>query len=165
MSTVGHYPTAVSDAQWDVLQLLLPPRTWRPGGAGRKPLARRRVITGIFSVNTTGCQWRLRPTDSGHGQTIDGYFRRWRREGNWARVMETRPPWERRSQGRLPAPSAGWADSPRSKAATPGPDIGVDGHKQGKGRQRPMRVDPRGLLVAGVVPAANTDDRPGWVAL
>jgi transposase len=24
MSTVGHYPTDVSDAQWEVLQLLLP---------------------------------------------------------------------------------------------------------------------------------------------
>ena len=58
MSTEGHYPTDVSDAQWEALQLLLPPSKWRPGGPGRKPIALRSVINGIFYVNKTGCQWR-----------------------------------------------------------------------------------------------------------
>jgi len=53
MSTVGHYPTDVHDAQWEVLQLVLPPPTWRPGGPGRKPLDRRRVINGIFYVKAS----------------------------------------------------------------------------------------------------------------
>ena len=44
MSTACHYPTDVSDAQWEVLQLVLPPPKWRPGGPGRKPMDRRRVI-------------------------------------------------------------------------------------------------------------------------
>src|SRR5215471_3502186 len=31
MSPAGHYPTDVSEAQWEALQLLLPPPKWRPG--------------------------------------------------------------------------------------------------------------------------------------
>ena len=69
MSTVGHYPTDVNDAQWEVLQLVLPSPKWRPGGPGRKPIDLRRVINGIFYVNKTGCQWRMMPTDIGNGHT------------------------------------------------------------------------------------------------
>ena len=54
MSTACHYPTDVSDAQWEVLQLLLPKPKWHPGGPGRKPMDLRRVINGIFYVNKTG---------------------------------------------------------------------------------------------------------------
>ena len=46
MSTECHDPTDVSDAQWAVLQLLLPKPKWRPGGPGRKPVELRRVING-----------------------------------------------------------------------------------------------------------------------
>jgi hypothetical protein len=47
-STVGHYPTDVSDAQWEGLQLLLPKPKQRPSRPRRKPLDLRRVINGIF---------------------------------------------------------------------------------------------------------------------
>jgi transposase len=40
MSTARHYPTDMSDAQWEVLQLVLPPPTWRLSGLGRKPMNR-----------------------------------------------------------------------------------------------------------------------------
>ena len=165
MSTACHYPTDVSDAQWEVLQLVLPPPKWRPGGPGRKPLDLRRVINGIFYVNKTGCQWRMMPQDLGNGHTIYGYFRRWRREGVWACVMDTLRQWERQSQGRLPEPSACCADSQSIKTATQGEDVGFDGHKKIKGRQRHILIDTLGLIVAVVVTAANTDDRLGLVAL
>jgi putative transposase len=165
MSTEGHYPTDVSDAQWEVLQLVLPPPKWRPGGPGRKPMALRRVINGIFYVNTTGCQWRMLPTNLGNAHPIYGYFRRWRREGVWGRVMDTLRQWERQSQGRLPEPSACCADSQSIKTATQGEDVGFDGHKKIKGRKRHILIDTLGLIVAVVVTAANTDDRQGLVAL
>lgn len=50
MSTACHYPTDVSEAPWEVLQLILPPPKWRPGGPGRKPMDLRRVINGIFYI-------------------------------------------------------------------------------------------------------------------
>jgi transposase len=39
-----HYPTKVTDAQWDVLHSLLPQRAWRLGGRGRPPLCDMRCI-------------------------------------------------------------------------------------------------------------------------
>jgi transposase len=51
MSTACHYPTEISDEQWDILQLLLPKPKWRPGGPGRKPLDLRRVLM-AFSTST-----------------------------------------------------------------------------------------------------------------
>jgi transposase len=70
MSTAGHDPTDGSDAPWEALQLLLLPPKWRPGPPGRQPRDLRHVIHGMFSVNKTGCQGRMMPTDIGHGQTI-----------------------------------------------------------------------------------------------
>src|SRR5262245_28764560 len=165
MSTVGHYPTDVNDAQWEVLQLVLPLPKWRPGGPGRQPMDLRRVINGIFYVNKTGCQWRMMPTDIGNAHTIYGYFRRWRLTGGWERVMDTLRQWERQSQGRLHEPSACCADSQSIKTATQGEDVGFDGHKKIKGRKRHILVDTLGLIVAVVVTAAHMDDRLGLVTL
>jgi putative transposase len=163
MSTQCAYPTDVSDAPWEVLQRLLPTPKWRPGGPGRKPLALRHVINGIFYVNKTGCQWRMMPTNFGNAHTIYGYCRRWRQAGVWGRVMDTLRRWERQRQGRLPDPSACCADSQSIKTATQDAEVGFDGHKKIKGRTRHILVDILGLIV--VVTAANTDDRHGLVAL
>src|SRR5205823_2330376 len=98
-------------------------------------------------------RWRMIPTHIGNAHTIYGSFRRWRREGGWARVMDTLRQWERQSQGRLPAPSACCAGSQSIKTATQGTDVGFDGNKQIKGRKRQLLVDTLGLIVAVVVTA------------
>jgi putative transposase len=165
MSTACHYPTDVSDAQWEVLQLVLPQPTWRPGGPGRKPTDLRRAINGIFYITKTGCQWRMLPTEFGPWETVYGYFRRWRRAGVWAQVMDTLRQWARQSHGRLPEPSACCADSQSLKTATQHEEVGFDGNKKIKGRKRHLLVDTLGPLVAGVVTAANADDRDGLVTL
>jgi len=125
----------------------------------------RRVLDGVFYVNKTGCQGRMMPTNIGNAHTIYGYFRRWRREGGWARVMETLRQWERQSQGRLPEPSACCADSQSIKTATQHEDVGFDGNKKIKGRRRHIMIETLGLIVAVVVTAAHTDDRLGLVLL
>ena len=96
---------------------------------------------------------------------IYGSFKRWRRGGVWARLMETLRQWERRCVGRLPEPSAGSGDWQSIKTATQHEDIGFDGNKKSKGRKRPLLVDPLGLIIAGVVTDAGTDDRLGLVEL
>jgi putative transposase len=96
MSTGDDYPTDVTEEQGALLQPMLPARTWRPGGPGRPPCDVRRMLNGIMYLNKTGCQGRLVPKEFGHWSTIYGYFKRWRRDGVWARVMETLRQWERR---------------------------------------------------------------------
>jgi putative transposase len=107
----------------------------------------------------------MMPKDLGNGHTISGYFRRWRREGVWTRVMATLRQWERQSQGRLPEPSASCADSQSSKTAPQAAEVGFDGNKKIKGRQRHILVDPLGRIVPVVVTAATLDDRPGLMTL
>jgi putative transposase len=165
MSADYRYPTDLTNEQWEMLQSMLPERTWRPGGPGRPPCDRRRIVNGILYVNKTGCQWRLVPKEFGHWNTIYGYFKRWRRDGVWARVMETLRQWERRCLGRKPEPSAGSIDSQSIKTATHNEDIGFDGNKKIKGRKRHILVDTLGLIIAVVVTDAGTDDRLGLVEL
>jgi putative transposase len=165
MSADYRYPTDLTDEPWELLQSVLPERTWRPGGPGRPPCDVRRIVNGILYVNQTGCQWRLVPKACGHWHTIYGYCKRWRRDGVWARVMETLRQWERRGLGRKPEPSAGSIDSQSIKTATQNEDIGFDGHKKIKGRKRHIVVDTLGLIMAVVVTDAGTDDRLGLVEL
>jgi transposase len=123
----------------------------------------RRLVNGLLYVNQTGGQWRLVPKEFGHGHTIYGDCKRWRRDGVWARVMETRRQWARRGLGRKPEPSAGRMDSQRIKTATQTEDIGCDGHKKINGRKRHILVDTLGVIMAVVVTDAGTDDRLGLV--
>jgi transposase len=83
-------PSDVTDEPWEVLPAVLPERTWGPGGPGRPPWDVRRRGNGIRDVNTTGGHWRLGPQAWGHWHTSEGDGTRWRRDGVWARVRETR---------------------------------------------------------------------------
>lgn len=74
----------LTDAQWAVLSPLLP----RPSRVGRPPKRdRRRLIDGIRWRVRAGTPWRDVPTCYGPWQTVYGLFRRWQRDGTWARVL------------------------------------------------------------------------------
>jgi putative transposase len=129
MSACCQYETDLTDEQWEVLSLLLPAQQWHPGGPGRPPCDRRRVLNGILYVNKTGCQWRMLPKDFGPWKTVYGYFRRWRRAGVWQWVMTDLRQVERRCHGRLAEPSAGAIDSQSVKTATQSQEVGSIGIK------------------------------------
>jgi putative transposase len=161
MSTTPYYPTDWTEAQWTLLQRVLPPRKWRAGGPGRPPCDLRGVRNGLWYLGKTGCQWRMLPREFGKWNTVYSYFKRWRQDGVWAQGMAALRQLERRRQGRQADPSAGSVDSPSSKTATQATQGGFAGGNQVKGRKRQVLVDPLGLLIAVVVTAANTEDRVG----
>lgn len=165
MSTTRYYPTDLTEGQWQLLLALLPARKWHPGGPGRPPYDVRRVINGILYLLKSGCQWRMLPREFGKWTTIYGYFKRWRHDGVWAKVMEALRHLERRRVGRQPEPSAGSVDSQSIKTATQRSEVGFDGGKKIKGRKRHLLVDTLGLIIAVVVTAAHMDDRLGLVTL
>ena len=71
MSAAPHYPTDLSDEQWDLRQAILPPRAWHPGGRGRPPkVDMRQILNGILYLNKTSCQRRMMPKKSWPSDTI-----------------------------------------------------------------------------------------------
>lgn len=74
----------LSDAQWAVLEPLLP-KGKKPG---RPPKwSKRQLINGIRWRVRAGCPWRDVPACYGPWQTVYGLFRRWQRDGTWARIL------------------------------------------------------------------------------
>jgi len=74
----------LSDAQWAVLEPLLP-RGIKPG---RPPKwTRRQLIDGIRWRTRAGAPWRDVPERYGPWQTVYGLFRRWQRTGTWAQIL------------------------------------------------------------------------------
>ena len=161
MSTYSQYPTDLTDAQWQLIQPLLPLRKWRPGGPGRPPCDVRTMINGILYVTKTGCQWKMLPPTFGRWKTVYGYFNRWSKNKTWASIMDSLREQERTRQGRKPQPSAGCVDSQSVKTATQGKVKGYDGGKRVNGRKRHLLVDTLGLILGVCVTAANTGDREG----
>ena len=165
MSRPEEYPTNLTDGQWHLLQPLLPPRKWRPGGPGRPPCDRRRVINGILYVTKTGGPWDRLPPSFGCWKTVYGYFNTWRREGVWQALMDRLTRQERQRQGRQPTPSAGCVDAQSIKTATHGETKGYDAGKKGNGRKRHLLVDTLGLIIGVLVTAADGGDRAGLMDL
>ena len=165
MGTKESYLTDLTDAQWALLQPLLPKPKKQPNGPGRQPADLRAVINGILYVNRSGCQWRLVPKCFGHWNTVYSYFNRWSKQGVWAELSEVLRRQERRRQGRAPEPSGGCVDSQSVKTVSYGDSRGYDGGKQVKGRKRHILVDTLGLLMVVVVTAANVGDREGLMGL
>lgn len=155
------YPTDLTEAQWQLLQPLLPRPKKQPGGPGRPPVDRRRVVNAILYVNKTGCQWRMLPKAYGHWNTVYHYFSAWSRAEVWARVLARLHGQERTRQGRAVQPSAGCVDSQSVKMAAQAGSKGYDGGKGVNGRKRHLLVDTLGLILAVVVTAANVADARG----
>jgi len=73
----------VSDALWEKLKALIPPRiNTHPRGGGRKPRSDREVMDGIFFVLRTGCQWKaLDETNICSGSVAHARFQKWVQAG------------------------------------------------------------------------------------
>jgi len=67
------YPSDLTDAEWGLLQPLLP----GPARRGRpRSVDLRAVVDGIRYVLRTGCQWRALPRDLPRWPTVYAYLRR-----------------------------------------------------------------------------------------
>ena len=74
----------LTDEQWAWLEPLLPVGV-KPG---RPPVwSKRQLIDGIRWRTRVGAPWRDVPGCYGAWQTVYGLFRRWQRDGTWARML------------------------------------------------------------------------------
>lgn len=76
---------ALTDEQWGLVQPLLPKRT---ATTGRPPSDPRLMLDGIFWILSTGAGWRDLPERFGPWQTVYDHFRKWRKAGVFAAVVE-----------------------------------------------------------------------------
>lgn len=74
----------LTDAHWAVLEPLLPV-PWRSGRPSK--WTKRQLIDGIRWRVRTGAPWRDVPECYGSWQAVYGLFRRWQRNGCWARIL------------------------------------------------------------------------------
>jgi transposase len=75
----------LTDAQWAILQPLLPHRN----RTGRPRADDRRTLDAILYVLRTGCAWRDLPEKYGDDSTAHRRLQRWQQEGVWQRIHRT----------------------------------------------------------------------------
>jgi transposase len=163
MERVRRYPSDLTDAQWEIVEVMLPGQKWM-GRPEKHP--RRAVVDAILYVVRTGCPWRYLPADFPPWQTVYGHFKRWNKRGVTERILSELREQVRLAHDRQAEPTAGIIDSQSVKAAdtVPAGSRGYDANKKINGRKRFIVTDTLGLLVAVWVLAACWQDRDGGKA-
>ncbi|WP_425824855.1 IS5 family transposase [Streptomyces fractus] len=156
------YPSDMTDAEWAVIESLLPtPACQLPGGGRPEKHPRRNVVDAIRYVNDNGCKWRSVPADFKiPWPTVYGFFKRWRASGALARLHAELHEQVRVHDGLNPRTVAVILDSQSVKGAeTVGQDTrGFDGGKLINGRKRHIAVDMRGMPLSVMVGVATPHD-------
>jgi len=152
--------TLVSDALWEHIEPLLPPRPPRRFRfPGRKPLDYRTILTGILFVLKTGIAWEDLPAELGWGcgKTCRHYLQVWSQAGVWQRLHAVllaelneadQIDWER-----------ALIDASFAKAPEGGEDTGPNPTDRGKsGSKHHVLTDAHGIPLAATVTAANVNE-------
>ena len=127
------YPSDLTDAQWELVEPLVPAISPEAAYAVH---TRREIVNAILYLLRSGCPWRMLPHEYPAWQTVSYNFRRWGREGVWDCILHTLRMRMCTRQGREEEPSAAIIDSQSIKtSAVRGPEKGYDAGKKNLGTQ------------------------------
>ncbi len=108
------YPSDLSDAEWAILEPLIPAA--KSGGHPRTT-DMRAVCNGIYYQLKSGCQWEMLPREFPPSSTVYSYYRKWQRRGVWEPLNHALRDQVREQMGRSTQPTAIAADSQSVKTA------------------------------------------------
>ena len=111
------YPSDLTDAEWAVVEPLLPPEPKR--GRHRK-YSHREMLNAIFYVLRSGCAWRMLPLEYPKWKAVYAYLRTLERNGAAQRIMDELRRQERLRQGRNAEPTTLVVDSQSVKTTEKG---------------------------------------------
>ncbi|GGZ44694.1 DDE transposase [Streptomyces poonensis] len=158
------YPTDMSDAEWRLIEPLLPPPACTlPTGGRPEKYDRRDVVDAIRYLVDNGIKWRAVPADFGiPWRSLYAYFQRWAAAGVVAHLRDQLHQQVREREGKNPRTVTVILDSQSVKGAeTVGAATrGYDAGKKINGRKRHLAVDTRGLPLAVMVTPASLHDGP-----
>lgn len=83
--TTQNYPSDLTDAEWALLDPLIP-KARKPGRPESYP--KRAVLDAIFYLVRSGCAWRMLPHDLPPWKLVWHYFARWKKLGVWAQLND-----------------------------------------------------------------------------
>lgn len=84
-TAVAPEEAALTEAQWALIEPLLPSRK---GRIGRPLHDHRQVLGGILWVARTGCSWREMPEEYGDFTTAYKRWRGWKGRGLWQQILQ-----------------------------------------------------------------------------
>ncbi len=162
--SIKSYPSDLSQAQWNILEALLPNKS----SIGRpREHTLYDIVTAILYILYEGCRWRSLPKEYPPWQTVYYWFRLWRKDGTLEHIRQVLVNRVREQSVRSAEASAGIIDTQTVKtAAYAHRDSGYDSAKKIKGRKRSIVTDTQGLLLAVVITSASsTENACGFLVL
>ena len=79
----------LTDQQWNLVELILPPDPVRNDRRGRPWSERRKVLNGVLWILRTGAPWKDLPSRYGPYQTAHRRFQNWVRSGVMEKLLLT----------------------------------------------------------------------------
>jgi putative transposase len=114
----GRYPSDMTDAEWALLEPLIPAA--KHGGRPRKT-DMRAAINAILYLLRTGCPWRYLPRDGFPPRsTVYNIFRNFQKDGVWDAIWDKLHMALREDMEREASPTAAIIDSQSLKSAEKG---------------------------------------------
>ena len=148
------YPSDLSDEQWGLIKHHFGSK----GHYRRSRHSKQHLISAVFYVAKTGCQWRQLPRDFPPWETVYTFYWRAKKKGTWKLVLRDLVGQSRKASGRDHDPTYSIIDSQSVKTTDHAEERGIDGGKKIKGRKRHVITDTQGHLLHVKVHAANIHD-------